>query len=297
MGTFDFTPYLTIAINIFSVFAGYFFGVRRYKTEYFYNNLKECLGFVLSPMLNEMKKIKNEDCLYSKEKLLKSFFDKYCCPDTMIYKIGNLFILQWFLDMEVLYREYCKCKDCNTWEKFWVKFEYYYIMIEDYYDDAFSTLYIDHKWMLKLQSSSFTYRFFNELARFIHEYIKIFVAAGAMIILAILSDIVSGTKIFSNEVISIFLIIYLMVVGLFGFTMMLATNYAVSINSQKTKSNFKKFIEKKIPKVIKWWGEFPKSKSKDDNILIPNRECFNCKHRLRRRAPSYNKALTLRHGG
>lgn len=267
----DYTPYITIMINIFAIFAGYFLGVRRYKTEYFYNNLKDSLGLALSPMFHEMKKIKKTENPENREVMLEKFFHKYCGAETIVYKIGDMFILKWFYDMEELYKDYCKKKDDFSWREFWIKFYKFYIMIEDNYFDAFSTLYIDHRWMLKLQSSGFTYKFLNEFARFAYEYFKFLIALGGITIVILLSNELSGTKLFSSDFIKLFAIVYILVLCVFGVTIMLANNYLSLRSMQKPKNNFRRYIEKRFSKFFKWWDEFLNIKSKDNDIDIPQR--------------------------
>lgn len=267
----DYAPYLSIVVNVFAIFFGYFIGVRKFKTEYFYSNLKDSLSLILSPMFHEIKEIRDIENSYQRDIKLRDFFTKYSSSKTVIYKIGNMFLLNWYYEMEELYKDYCKLRDDKSWSEFWIKFDRFYIMIKDYYLNTFSTLYIEHTWMLKLNTTGFTYRFLNELARFLYEYFELLIALGGIMAVVILSDRLSNTNLFSNDFINLYLLVYVFIFMIFAITIVLASNYLSFINMQKPKSKFKVIIEKRFPKIFKWWDRFQKPTLDDKNINIPQR--------------------------
>lgn len=176
-------PFLTAII-------GYIFVIRTKKVTIFYEQLTKSLQEITEPLYLSIRKIKDEKSAFIRDKLIEELFEKFISDRSGIFRLGNRFVIEWFLETEKLYRKFRNEKNDENFKGFWTSFEYLYLMIENEYWNGFSTLYRDYRWFSHNFKSNVFLKLWYELIRFMRELVNFSILLSFLLLFYAVYEIV-----------------------------------------------------------------------------------------------------------
>lgn len=179
----DILPFMPLIAAILSGFVGYFFIIRWKKRDRFLTMSEDSLRECYSPMYHELHLIMISPESIEQKKLIDNFFKKYMSSSTLIYKISNSFLIDWFYDTEKAYSQFVSEWTSDNWKLFWKKFLAFYRMVESYYHDTHFNVYKDIRFNEYLSKKNTFFSLLIEFFGFLYEF---FVFISAMLTISML---------------------------------------------------------------------------------------------------------------
>ncbi|MEK3836544.1 hypothetical protein [Paenibacillus sp. FSL R7-0128] len=263
---FDFTKYIPVITAIFSAVLGYLFGVRSKTNDRLIRYTEENLKEVFSPIYHDFLKINSEHRSREREKLIDSFFMNYLARDTMIYKIGNLELLNTFYDLNEKFTLFKKERSELLWEEFYKEFYFkFFLKLKENYENSTILLYRDFNWQQYTQSKPYWMKFYFEIINFLFETFKGIVWISIFLTYFSGASNLIGKDLFPKDfwMLSLFILGSSVLVTL--VLLFLNIQYLI-LTSTSQQSLTRKIMKKHVPKVLRKWDDFL---SVDNNINIP----------------------------
>ena len=240
----EYLPYLPLAIAIIAAALGYMTGQRSSKINRFFQqvdiNLKELCG----PMYFSLKRIFEVEDEQKRELFLDSFFEKFSTLNPNLYKLGNKFIIDWFIENENLYFKFKKTRDLKDWEGFWKQLLSLQIMMENEYWENFGSLYNEYRWFQKTLSSNIFIRLWNELIHILIQASQFSVLVSVLLVYLSIWDYFV-VKEFPVGTINSSIVILLSTIVTYGLLIVIGSN-VYGLRSQK-ESLIRKLGKRYIP--------------------------------------------------
>jgi hypothetical protein len=263
--------YLPLVTAILSALLGYFFGQRTKKTErviqYSQDNIKE----IYSPMYHQLLEIFNEYLTsIERENLLDIFFKKHLAPDTTIFKLGNVELLDVFYELSQKYSKFKSIRDNSIWKDFWLALENdLYLKVKEEYRSLNSLVYHEFKWQQHILNKPYWLKSYFELMKFLFETSK-----GTVVALTLMVYISGFLKLFGNDLLPAdFFKLSFMFLGM-SLTIMISLVVPnipyISLSTGSKKNSFGRLILKKmVPKLLDWWDKLFLLKHTNDYRKVP----------------------------
>lgn len=202
-----------------------------------------------------------------KERFLDNFFKQFSnlTMNHNTYKLGNKFILDWFIETENLYIKFKKSRKVEHWEDFWKQLVSLKRMIEEEYWKNFDSLYGEYLWFQRTLTSNIFIRLWHELLYILFQASQFTVLISLITVFYSIWDYVF-IKTMSNDMILSSSSFLLLSITLYGFLMIIGADI-VGFKNQR-ESFTRKLGKKYTPKVINYWDKaFLRSSKK---IEIPD---------------------------
>lgn len=248
-----FKDYLPLITTLLATSLTYLFGYKKGKKEKFVYQLEDNLSGIISPLLHGMRKIKEAENSFQREKLIKNFFDKYTSEETKIYKISNKSVLDWFYTTHEYYLIFTKNKNIETWEAFWVHFEELYYKIGLEFKTVRRIIYSDYKWYLTLTQRNYLSQMLSELLVFIYETSKFLITSCLLFISFAIFDKLEGSNLIPNEITKVALYLLFILLMIVCILMTILSDYHSAKQLQKD-SISSMFIKKFLPRIYHKWN-------------------------------------------
>lgn len=264
-----FIKFLPIVSSLILASLGYFFGQKRKRNEQFIKYVEHSLDEVCAPLLYELKKIKNINDSYQKEKLIRAMFDKYTAENSKIHKIGNIYILECFLELEKTFLSVVKDRESKDWIKFNVQFDRFYDMIEEEYWSTITVMYRDYRWFTYNFNKNYYVKHLVNLLRFMYETAKFFVIVWFLGFYFLIYQRIIGEEIFPQYIKEIIVYSFSPVLGLFLFTWMFVMGYQGIVYQKR--NIFSQWMRRKFPVFMRFWegDSFQNPKIDESKIHTP----------------------------
>ncbi|WP_405114235.1 hypothetical protein MHH28_09445 [Paenibacillus sp. FSL K6-1217] len=263
---FDFIKYLPVIAAIFSAVLGYLFGVRSKTNERLIRYTEENLKEVFSPIYHDFLKINSEQRSREKEELIDSFFMNYLERDTLIYKIGNLELLNTFYGLNEKYNIFKKERSELLWEEFYKDFYFkFFLKLKEKYENSTILLYRDFNWQQYTQSKPYWLKFYFEIINFLFETFKGIVWISIFLTYFSGASNLIGKDLFPKD----FWMLSLFILGssaLVTLVLLFLNIQYLILTSTSQQSLIRKIMKKHAPIIFRKWDGFL---SVDNNINIP----------------------------
>lgn len=234
--------------------------------------MKESLEYAISPIYHNLRYINSINNAGLREKEIQLFFLKYSSPDTDIFKVSSLFLINSFYDAEGSFKVFQGCRNEREWEIFCKEFKKFYCCIDNEYFEACSILSTQYRWAKELNNSNIWIRLCKELIKFLYELTKVLIIIIFLFFYFVFTMSLSKAYdlSFLERYKDIIAAIITATITLFGFLMMLNGSYLSIYSMQKREGIIKKIIKKnlkkKLPKLYNWYENRLKNfLKKDDN--------------------------------
>lgn len=268
------TQYISLITTLLAAYLTYFFGYRKGKINQFYSKLEENINDILSPMFHDIRRINREDSSFKREALLKDFFSKYGDDNTNLHKIGDRAILDLYYSAEDLFYNFIKKKTNETWNEFWAKFHKLSDEIRDEYNTSHDIIYSTYAWMKSINEKNYLLRLILEAFAFLYETVKFLVTTGYLLLVPIIFEYKKDKDLFTIEFIRVYLSLLCILSMLFYLLVMCSSDYTRLKKKQKRKSDLRKLLERKFPKIIAFSNKFLEVDSNNMNTDIEIPEMY-----------------------
>ncbi|MDY8025814.1 MULTISPECIES: hypothetical protein [Paenibacillus] len=263
----DLTKYLPVLAAIISAVLGYFLGSRTKKNDRLIQYTQENLKDVFNPMYHELLKIFSDSNESRKrEDLLDVFFTNYLSRDTIIYKLGNLELLDNFYELSSKYKLFKEKRQEEIWKDFWYDFDCtLFYKIKEGYRNSINLLYRDFNWQQYVQTKSYWKKIYYESMKFLFETTK------GLNVLSLLMVYFSGCNslfelgLFPDDFWDFSLII--LGLSILAILILLPVNFQyISLTSNSKQSFSRKAMKRYSPKLLEKWDAFLIGKRKYDKV-------------------------------
>ncbi|HDX9578402.1 TPA: hypothetical protein ROX88_001933 [Bacillus pseudomycoides] len=260
----EYLPYLPLVIAVLAASLGYVTGQRSGKINRFFQQVDVNLKEVCGPMYFSLKRIFEVEDAQKREQFMDHFFEQFSTLNPNLYKLGNKFIIDWFIEAEDLYIKFKKNRELEDWEECWKQLFPLKVMIEHEYWKNFDSLYGEYRWFQRTLTSNIFIRIWHELLHILFQAIQFAVWVSMLFVFYSIWDhfligkLPDGTILASILILSfsIMFYVFLMIIG-------------ADINGlRKQRASFVRKLGKRFtPKLINFWDKKLIRPSK--NVKVP----------------------------
>ncbi|MGG0186025.1 hypothetical protein [Bacillus rhizoplanae] len=243
---------------------GYITGQRGGKISRFFQQVDVNLKEVCGPMYFSLKRIFEVEDAQKREQIIDHFFEQFSTLNPNLYKLGNKFILDWFVETENLYIKFKKSRKLEDWEDYWKQLYSLKVMIEHEYWKNFDSLYGEYRWFQRTLTTNIFIRIWHELLYLLFQAIQFAVLVSMLFVVYSVWDyFFIGTL--PNGAFLTAILILLFSIMFYGFLMIIGAD--INGLRKQRESLVRKLGKKYTPKLINFWDkEFLRSSKK---IEIP----------------------------
>lgn len=259
----DFIEKLYILVPVFlTALLSFFVWLRQTKKTSFDLNIRKSLDTVISPVYHELRRIRRIANPQKYEEQIRDFFNFYSSKNTKISNMGNVFLLQWYYDIEDLFIKFQCKRDEESWKLFCYKFDSFYTMVESEYYENSSILYKEYIWLKNLNKSNLFLRVIKEQIKVLYDFILfLMICLAFFYYLFFYAKLTNRIDIaFIYPYMELLYMVTILIIILFSLLLIINNGYISAVLLQKKRGKFSKYIDKKLPTFSYWWSEFPRFK-------------------------------------
>ena len=248
-------PFLPLVFSISIGILGYLFGVRTRKIDRFFSQVQENLDQVSSPLFHDVRAIERQVRSYDRDRLLEILFYKYGGAEHPIYKIGNRYIWECYYQLEDKYYAFSKNRTQENWSNFWVYFDQFSSKVKSEYKLNSLVMSRQYEWMRFISGKGFLTKLYHETCRILYETLTSLVIASMFLIFFIFWDVLSGSHLMSEKIISLSFSGISIISVFWGLSMLSAGKYISLTSLTLEKSVVRLLVERKFPKTYQSWDK------------------------------------------
>ncbi|PEQ67260.1 hypothetical protein [Bacillus cereus] len=260
----EYLPYLPLVIAIIAASLGYVTGQRSGKINRFFQQVDINLKEVCGPMNFSLKRVFEIEDAQKREEYTDQFFEEFSTLNPNLYKLGNKFIIDWFIETENLYNKFKKSRELGDWEEYWKQLYGLKVMLDHKYEKNFDSLYGEYRWFQRTLTSNIFVRIWHELIYILLQANQFIVLAAMLFVYLSIWDYLFIGQ-FPKGMISVSILILVCTIMLYGLLMIIGANIS---GLRKQRNSFARKLGKRYaPNLIDFWDK--KVIRSNKNVEIP----------------------------
>ncbi|KMN72592.1 hypothetical protein VK96_05975 [Bacillus cereus] len=260
----EYLPYLPLVIAIIAASLGYVTGQRSGKINRFFQQVDINLKEVCGPMHFSLKRVFEIEDAQKREEYTDQFFEEFSTLNPNLYKLGNKFIIDWFIETENLYNKFKKSRELGDWEEYWKQLYGLKVMLGYEYEKNFDSLYGEYRWFQRTLTANIFVRIWHELIYILFQAIQFVVFVAMLFVYLSIWDYLFIGQ-FPKGMISVSILILVCTIMLYGLLMIIGANIS---GLRKQRNSFARKLGKRYaPNLIDFWDK--KVIRSNKNVEIP----------------------------